>query len=181
MGKVKLIPTGAVFGDRTVLACLGLGTHRRIQYSTRCSCGKITVVSGSALRNGRSNSCGKAHTRKPYLGPGESALRALWRRYRNGAKARKLEWTLSRKQFDILIAGDCFYCGAPPRFQQTATGLKNTVLANGIDRKNNKEGYKLKNCVSACYLCNRIKMDSSAEEFLSHVERIYKRRIKSAS
>lgn len=76
--------------------------------------------------------------------------------------------------FKIFIKQNCFYCGSPP--------CKIFVIKryldcgeykwNGIDRKNSNEGYNLENCVTACWMCNRAKNNSSFEEFMEWVTKI---------
>lgn len=51
---------GEVFGELTVLGPAGKGGDhgQRLLWKCKCSCGKVTVVSGKNLRNGNTRSCG---------------------------------------------------------------------------------------------------------------------------
>jgi len=76
-----------------------------------------------------------------------------------GARARDYEFKLSFKEYvDNFWEKPCYYCGG--------------ITQNGIDRINNKIGYKIKNCVPACLCCNRMKQTLSLSDFLSHIQKI---------
>lgn len=51
-------------------------------------------------------------------------------------------------------------------------------IYNGIDRVNSDLGYSVKNCVTCCKDCNTAKMNMSIKDFLSMIERIYKKHFK---
>ena len=70
-------------------------------------------------------------------------------RLRLGAKQRGLEVTLTRTDYEALLAGNsCAYCGATP-----------PVSGHGINRKDARRGYTPDNVVLACDACNRMKAD----------------------
>lgn len=48
----------------------------------------------------------------------------------------------------------------------------------GIDRVDSDKPYEIDNCVPCCTKCNFMKQAHSVEDFLNHVEAIYKFRIK---
>lgn len=73
--------------------------------------------------------------------------------YKSGAKKRGLEFQLSREQVSQYFQGTCFYCGG--------------IEKMGIDRKDNQQGYTVKNCVSCCYTCNVFKRALSMDSFIS--------------
>lgn len=50
--------TGKVFGRLLALRLHGTGRENRAMWICRCSCGQEKIVSGKALRDGRTNSCG---------------------------------------------------------------------------------------------------------------------------
>lgn len=58
---------------------------------------------------------------------------------------------LSEDQFKYLSEKPCFYCGAES--------------PNGIDRFDNKIGYKYSNCRSCCKHCNYVKGNLSIADF----------------
>lgn len=88
--------------------------------------------------------------------------------YRGNAKRRKKLFLLSLEDLAKIIKEPCFYCGIMP------------IYANGIDRKDNKVGYELTNCVSCCKSCNYMKNTSSIEDFLKKCSEIveYQKRMK---
>lgn len=71
------------------------------------------------------------------------------------------EFHLSFQQFYDIIKKPCYYCGS-----------KNSL--NGIDRMDSEKSYKIGNCVSCCTICNRMKNNSNAIDFIFQVHRIYK-------
>jgi hypothetical protein len=87
---------------------------------------------------------------------------------------------LTDEQFDILAKGKCFYCNAPPSMSRNSPcgGGKRRYygdyIYNGIDRRNNDEGYTFSNCVSCCQKCNWAKKNYSLEEFTAWVEAVYR-------
>jgi len=44
---------------------------------------------------------------------------------------------------------------------------------NGVDRVNNKIGYRVDNCVPCCSVCNIMKNTLGVADFLAHVQRIH--------
>lgn len=87
--------------------------------------------------------------------------------YRHDAERRDYEFCLTYEQFIELLDKECHYCSTTP--------------SRGIDRVNNKQGYIIENCVPCCGKCNIMKRDSSLEEFYSHIEKIYQKKIKKLS
>ena len=62
------------------------------------------------------------------------------------ANQRDIEWHLTMDEFIEFSKHPCHYCNGPlPR-----TGM-------GIDRKSEKIGYTVDNCVSCCAVCNFVK------------------------
>jgi hypothetical protein len=69
-----------------------------------------------------------------------------------------------------------FYCGKSPNTKYSNAEVwtdENTLLYNGVDRKDNELGYTKENSVSCCEMCNRMKMKISFTDFLEQVKRIY--------
>lgn len=136
---------------------------------------------------GRKQSCGcLGQERKNTLGDRlrivntkpdkQGPLNKLFGNYKRAARRRSYEWMLSKEDFKNLISQNCFYCDAEP-----STGIwvarkqtvENTLIYNGVDRKNNKEDYTIDNCIPACFTCNRMKMDLSFENFMDKIHQIY--------
>ena len=74
-----------------------------------------------------------------------------------------------------MFQKNCHYCGVEPnQFPKGnwAKSYNGLFIYNGIDRKDNKIGYLLENCVSCCTICNRAKHSLSEEDFENWITRI---------
>lgn len=66
---------------------------------------------------------------------------------------------------------DCYYCGSHlSNIYKTKSGKE--IRYNGIDRKNNLDGYIKENVVSCCSKCNKAKMELSEKEFIELAKKI---------
>ena len=74
-------------------------------------------------------------------------------RYEYSARKRRYIFDLSKEQFSELINSPCHYCGY-------SDGKV------GVDRKDNDEGYTVKNSVSCCKNCNFLKGTLDYESFI---------------
>ena len=89
------------------------------------------------------------------------------------AKKGYLHLIVPEEDFELLTQEDCFYCGRKP--ESISRGHEyGEYIYNGIDRIDNKKGYNVKNCVTCCSICNRMKMNLEKEEFLLQIKKIYK-------
>lgn len=82
--------------------------------------------------------------------------------YVHNAKKRRYEWEITAEHAVFLMRGVCHYCGVPPDPR------------NGIDRKDNSQGYRPENCVSCCVVCNYAKSSMSYADFLAWMDRVAK-------
>jgi hypothetical protein len=85
---------------------------------------------------------------------------AKFKMYEHSAKRRNYIFTLLFEEFKNLFHRQCEYCGKPD--------------CRGIDRIDNKIGYKNENCVPCCDVCNKMKWRHDKQKFLEHISRIYK-------
>ena len=90
-----------------------------------------------------------------------ASLAGFFRRYRYRAKKAGYAIDITLNDFENITSLPCKYCGENKR-------------QRGIDRVDNKIGYLKINCVSCCGICNMMKMKLSREEFLNHINKIYK-------
>ena len=71
---------------------------------------------------------------------------------------------VDKPTFEVLLLGDCYYCGKkndPPKHY------------NGIDRIDNKNRkYELNNTVTCCKTCNTLKWSMEVNDFLKHVKKV---------
>jgi hypothetical protein len=112
--------------------------------------------------------------------------KVAWRRllgiYKERAKRKDIEWSLTDEEAKLLFLGDCYYCGQEPRRNFSPyktrkdilaeTRAKSWIIVNGIDRLDNERGYYLMNSVSCCAECNYKKGSDTLEEFETWIERI---------
>ena len=155
--------SGKKFGRWLVLTVAGQqGSSRTYSWNCVCECGTTKVVNGQSLRTGHSKSCGclviDTNRTLNSLPPGEARRRAILQTYKQSAKERHHEWSLTTQQFDSLIFGKCYYCSSPP--------------INGIDRLNNTIGYVTGNVVSCCKVCNYAKNVMSLDEFIQWIKKV---------
>ena len=148
-------------------------------YECLCDCGKIKVVRGYDLLNGRTKSCGCWNYDRICKSTGEANFNKLFGRYRRSARISKRAFELTKQEFKSITSRNCYYCGKPP-YQVVGDCNENGIYwHNGIDRINNLEGYVLNNCVPCCEQCNRAKRKYTKQEFLNWVFRVYKYSIES--
>ena len=105
-------------------------------------------------------------------------LTDIFTNYQRNAKRRGLEFNLSREEFRGITQENCFYCGCEPKQVRKRPNLSGCFTYNGIDKIDNTLGYIEGNYVPCCGVCNRAKDVMSQEDFLNHIERIYKNVIK---
>lgn len=164
------------FGRWTVLryAGYGNGKARRTRYLCKCDCGKEKDVDGYTLRSGQSTSCGCLKREQQTLPNSLAAKRKKYRDYKNKAKKRNLAFEITFDNFiEAFTCRPCHYCFSIPNNVEKANG-GGSFTWNGIDRKDNSVGYTQNNCVPCCSICNMMKRTMGYQEFLDHVEKIYK-------
>ena len=152
------------------------------KYKCICDCGNITYAVSNALKNGTHKSCGclaKERAVEIHTKPNnEAVINYNYRNYKAGAKHRKLEFDLSKKQFENLILQNCYYCNSEPLKEEAKSRKspsdKGNFKCNGIDRINNELGYIEENCVPCCYICNIAKGKFSQDEFYQWIEKVHK-------
>lgn len=172
---------GQKFG-RLLVVSRAPSKHNRAQWNCVCDCGKTCVANGKFMRQHKKQSCGclrievnKEKIKKVIAGnvlpPGESAFNLLYATYRCSAEKRGLKFLLSKEEFGQITRLDCFYCGLNP-IQVCKPDISGGYQYNGVDRRNNNEGYVLGNVVPCCKLCNWMKNQFSESDFLNHCKRI---------
>ena len=104
-------------------------------------------------------------------------VRAHLRIYINNAETRGIKFSLGVSEALKLFGEDCHYCGKAPEERRFATHNKKpySVMLNGIDRKDPKEGYTVLNTVACCKACNRGKNQLGYDEFLNMARSVAKR------
>ena len=146
-----------------------------------CECGNELVTRGNTLRSGQVTTCGKCGFSGKKINPQEP-LKRMYRGLVGGAKSRNLINELSFDDFVTLSEQDCYLCGLPPHETRTSLNrrakyrkFEATLVANGVDRRNNDVGYTKENSVACCSMCNRLKSDFELEHFIEKIGLIYER------
>lgn len=80
--------------------------------------------------------------------------------YKFSAKKMGRVWELSKETAFAFFRSSCHYCGVPPN------------PLNGIDRKDNGQGYIEINCLPCCSVCNYAKRTMKYADFMAWVDRI---------
>lgn len=100
--------------------------------------------------------------------------KTVWCDYQISARRKECSFNLAGEQFLELITGTCFYCGRVPiENTKRINGQRRTFEWNGIDRKDNAQGYTVENCVTCCKQCNYAKHGMSYDEFIDWLAGIY--------
>lgn len=90
-----------------------------------------------------------------YFLKAKGTLEWKYNEYKGNAKRRDLVFRLSFGEFCLLLSQRCHYC------------IKKVKV--GIDRKNNKVGYTMKNSVSCCWTCNNRKQKQTYKNFKNKI------------
>lgn len=155
--KLKNDMTGKRFGSLLVLHRIKKhDKFRRVLWHCRCDCGKEVDRWGRALESSH-GSCGCKHVRRRKH-PDEVRITRSMSQYASNARAKGYAFSLSRPVFKALLLAPCHYCGDVP--------------ANGIDRKDNAEGYVTNNVLPCCTACNYLKKATPYAEFVAHIHRM---------
>jgi hypothetical protein len=108
-------------------------------------------------------------------------MRQIYNNYKKNAIQRGLAFELEFDYFCKLIGSNCEYSGHPPvsvgRPPKRANGAYASgaaILYNGVDRKNNEEGYTLENSVACCAPCNRAKRAMPYDEWMDWLKNYHK-------
>ena len=174
--------TGQKFGK---LLALEKGGRRYdcVGYNCLCECGGSILVASSHLRKGTIKSCGCGQYDKSMILDPDRRKVLLDKEYKNMLRrnANDLGFPpsdLSFNDFRYISSLNCFYCGRPPS-NKTKDGYKGhyqsdyVLIWKGMDRLNPHIGYMKTNVVPACGRCNKMKSDSTLEEFDELTETYY--------
>jgi hypothetical protein len=168
---------GKKIGLLTVIEKVDSAKNGEYIWRCLCKCGAYTNVLSGSLSNGNTSSCGCLRRERARYGKllptGVAASRQIYRKYRAGAKKRKLIFQLSEDKFVELCKGTCHYCGAEPTNPAGSGECNGKFISNGIDRVDNLFGYIESNCVTCCRTCNIAKFTMSKEKFLDWIARVY--------
>lgn len=161
---------GNIYHDLTVISYAGKGTCRGAYWICRCVCSKEVKISGGHLRSSKRKSCGCRSER--FID--QTGVNRLYSGYKRKSKIRNIAFNLTREYFEILVKGDCTYCGtAPSQILKRNKSRKLQILYSGIDRIDSDKDYTKENCVSCCRYCNQSKSDLSIDQWKEYIRRVY--------
>ena len=155
------------------------GKYKKRQWKCLCDCGNIAFVITSQLTKSLTKSCGCLHSEtsaknsinsRYKLANVNAGYNAIYRAYKNNAKNRKLQFTITLNEFIELLNQNCYYCNIEPSRIHDKSYYH--IKYNGVDRINNKFGYLKNNVVSCCKTCNIAKNNLKYEEFLEWIKRL---------
>ena len=101
-------------------------------------------------------------------------MRATIASYKNHARSRDLQFSLTETECEALFGEPCWYCGIEPSNISGRSENNGSFTYNGIDRVDNSQGYTPANVVTCCKQCNSSKSDLSLNEFLDWIKRVGK-------
>jgi len=84
---------------------------------------------------------------------------------KTNAKQRGIIVKISLNEYKEVVKFPCYLCGGESL---------ELSFGHGIDRVDNSVGYLLENVKACCGICNKMKMDSSLEDFIQRIKRIVK-------
>lgn len=159
----------------------------KVIWDCLCDCGKVHTASSRDLTSGDTKSCGclkreKAAVEAKKMGDtfggsnklpeGVAAFNHLYQKYNRNAVRRGYVFNLTKENFRRITSSNCYYCGEAPRRREGRKHSNGSYDFNGIDRKNNEEGYIDSNCVPCCWHCNHMKGMLSESEFIEKIKSI---------
>lgn len=167
------------FGRLTVLSQKPSSKIGDSLWLCKCICGNEKIILGKNLRAKVTKSCGclkqdhmKKIVKRNRLGYKEASLNSLIRRYKLKAKKKNINFNLFKTQFKTITSKECYYCGIKPKQKVSKNGYFGNYIYNGIDRKNSKFGYTIKNSLPCCWICNRAKGNLTYKNFINWLTRI---------
>lgn len=146
------------------------GNTQKYYALCRCECGNTKEILLASVIKNLTKSCGCIPKHKPSIY--ENGFNRYYDNIKNSAKKRGYEFSLPKNIVYELVLKDCYYCGSKPIISRVG------FIHNGLDRIDNTKGYETGNVVPCCYYCNVAKNDSSVEEFLERIRKIYNHNIK---
>lgn len=152
------------------------------RFLCKCSCGGRAIVQGASLKSNSTRSCGclLRNTKNKVRGIvldtelDDSVVKSMYSTFIARAKARGLEWVLSKETFKELVVSNCDYCNRKPSNFYRRSNKADGVFYTGIDRIDSDFGYLEDNVVPCCKICNKAKLDYSREEFLDWIKTVYR-------
>jgi hypothetical protein len=157
------------FGRLKVISRLKNDDYNQIVWKCKCDCGNICNIISRSLIHNRTKSCGCLHKdvvrKEPYY--------HLFTALNRSSKNRGRECSITFQQFlSFVEINKCHYCNDKIEWFLHRELNKGNGHHYNLDRKDNKIGYTLENCVVCCPRCNYMKGTLSYEEFYNFTKPI---------
>lgn len=181
-GRPSSVWEGKRYGSLVALSRVEDELSRSAVWLMQCDCGHKILATTANLRTLTHCGCQSERWKPGSLGyknrilkkrPSEQVtiVKQIYAHYRHGAQKRGYSFELGFMEFINIIASPCHYCGAECSNIYAYRGKK--IAYNGIDRKDNDQGYVLDNVIPCCIVCNEAKMDRPYQEFIDWVHRVH--------
>lgn len=158
--KIKHLPEQKI-GSLTLVKYIK-GTRGKSIWECLCDCGNIKYVTPPNLTVIKTSRC------ECPLDTNYKEVNLKYSDYKTSSKQNNKIFEFNRKEFELLIFSNCYYCGKESKIPDI----------NGIDRVNNSLGYTKNNCVSACKICNYSKNTLTKYEFREWLNKIINYQLK---
>lgn len=163
------LQAGEKYNRLTVISFHHSDKRWRKWYNVRCDCGGEKIIMGSSMTSGNTKSCGclsKEVQSSKRISKNHSEITAIILGYKRHAERRGYKWQLTRKDVEVLVKKNCFYCNSEPKnVKKTKNSIGDGLIYSGIDRIDNTKNYTKENCVPCCKVCNYAKSDMDLQEF----------------
>lgn len=172
---------GQKYGMLTAIKKHEIKNNRQF-WKFRCECGEEVVRSATRVKynfnNGMGTSCGCLALGRPNLrnrkNYGEAAANKVFGNYKRNASKKDMEFNITKEQALDIMSKNCYYCGMEPSRVMKSKKLYGEFIYNGLDRKDNNEGYTLSNILPCCTYCNFKKSNDDYEEFIEWIDKVHK-------
>lgn len=86
------------------------------------------------------------------------------------SKVRGIKSFLTKAQYLNIASRPCRYCGEISI--RKGHGRDTSIALNSVDRRNNEGYYKITNSDPCCFVCQLMKRDIQADDFLKRIRKI---------
>jgi len=130
---------------------------------------RLKKIGCNRRRRGWANHISHLSLRKP-----DALINIVFSRSKKLAFYKNQKWELSKRDWLKLAQSPCHYCGTTESntFICRNRITDNIFRYNGIDRKDNRQGYTLENSLPCCAICNGAKTDLNYDLFLEWLAKV---------
>lgn len=174
------IANGTRFNKLTILETDNskiIGKTSRKMFKVKCDCGEIFSASGTLMRRNKITSCKNCS----FINRSKISVKTtqnemvFTKRVLNRCNTKHISVSITADEYIEKAKMNCHYCNAEPMFANGTARLGESLLKiHGLDRIDASLGYTHENTVSCCVTCNTMKASMSTNEFLLHINKVYK-------